>query len=133
MKKLKHHKKQEEQEVQKMNKSCIEQFIELLNKKGIIRQIQVAKQITPDVATGEIQNAMDRMCVANTIAKALLRDAELKKAYENAANEIMLDHIMKSIDLKKDENFKFTPQELLAKTISESMMKDFVSKMKDLF
>ncbi len=112
-----------------MKNSYVEQFIELLNKKGIVRQMQVAKQLTPDVAAGEVQKAIDQMCVSNVITKALLRDAELKRAYDYAANEIMLKMIMDHVDLKKDENFKYTPDELLAKKISESL---FGSVMKDL-
>lgn len=119
-----------------MKNNYFEQFIELLNKKEVVRQIQVAKQLTPDVATGEVQKAIDRMCVTNAITKALERDAELKRAYIIAVNEIMMDKIMDSIDLKKDENFKFTPQELLAKELSKILfggaMKD-LEKLKDLF
>lgn len=120
-----------------MKNNYFEQFIELLNKKEIVRQIQVAKQLTPDASNySGVQKAIDRMCVVNAITKALERDAELKKAYDIAANEIMFNKIMDSIDLKKDENFKFTPQELLAKELSKVLfggaMND-LEKLKDLF
>lgn len=116
-----------------MKNSYVEQFIELLNKKGIVRQMQVAKQLTPEVATGEVQKAIDQMCVANTITKTLARDAELKSAYDNAANELMIGKIMDQLDLKKDENFKFTPEEMLAKTISEAFLGDVMKNLKGLF
>lgn len=119
-----------------MKNNYFEQFIELLNKKGIVRQIQVAKQLTPDVANGEVQKDIDKMCASKAIAKALLRDAELKKAYDIAANEIMFNKIMDSIDLKKDENFKFTPQELFAKELSKVLFGGAINdleKLKDLF
>lgn len=112
--------------------SGVEQFIELLNKKGIVRHIRVAKQLTPDVATGEAQKAIDQMCVANVITKSLLRDTELKCAYDKAANEIMLKMIMDHLDLKKDENFKYTPDELLAKNISESIFGNVMEDLKNL-
>lgn len=115
-----------------MNNSYVEKFIELLNKKGIVRQMQVAKQLTPDVATGEVQKAIDQICVANVITKALLRDADLKRAYDNAANEIMTKMIMDHVDLKKDENFKYTPDELLAKKISESLFGNVMEDLKNL-
>lgn len=115
-----------------MKNTYFEQFIELMNKKGLVRQLQVTKQLVPNVSTGETQKAIDQMCVANVITKVLSYDADLKKAYDLAANEIMINKIMDSIDLKKDENFKFTPQEELAKKVSELLVGDVLEELKNL-
>lgn len=108
----------------------VELFIELLKKKGLVRQIQFAKQLTPEVAIGEAQEIIDKMCVARTITTALSRDEELKKAYDLAANEIMLEKIVESINLKKDENFKLSPSEHLAKVMSEAILGDIFKQFK---
>lgn len=118
-----------------MNEKCFKQFIELLNKKGIIRNIQIAKQITPEVAEGDVQKSIDMMCLHNVIVKATERDEEVKEAFGNAAIELMMNKIMDVIDLKKDDKFEFTPQELfakeLAKVITNGMFKNLEKLFKD--
>lgn len=113
-----------------MTQTNFEKFMELMNKKGLVRNIQVAKQFVPNVAIGEAQKAIDEMCVGQTITKELLRDPELKAAYDYAANELMFNKIVENIDLEKKENFEFTAAEAFAKTIAEAVLGDILKGFK---
>lgn len=116
-----------------MNNKYFEQFIELLNKKGIIRNMQIAKRLSPEIAIGEVQKAIDTMCVSNTIVKALQRDKELEEAYAKASAELMMNKVMEVIDLKKDDNFEYSPQEKFAKEIAKVLTGGMIKDLEDLF
>lgn len=113
-----------------MSQSNFEKFIELLNKKGIVRKMQIAKQMMIKIADNELQKAIDQALVANVIIQESNSDVNLKKAYDVAANEMMIEKIMKAIDLKKD--VQLTPQEMFAKGISEALLGDVFKELDDI-
>lgn len=82
--------------------------------------MQVAKQLTPELhgIPAELQKQIDKGCVATSINVLLSTDPEIKSAFDKAACELMLDKIFNDLELKKDPEFKATPQEELAKIIA---------------
>lgn len=113
-----------------MEQSNFEQFIELLNQKGIIRKMQVTKQMMIKIADNELQRAIDQASIASMIIDSTKKDANLKKAYDCAANEMMIDKIMEVVNSTKD--VQFTPQEMFAKGISEALLGDVFKELDDI-
>jgi hypothetical protein len=101
--------------------SKYEIFMKMLKDKGCVKAMQMAKNLTPEVPgiNPELQKAIDKGCIAKAVTGSMMRDPELKKAFDQAATEMMYDKIVADLDLKKDENFKPTEQDLLAKSVAE--------------
>lgn len=113
-----------------MEQSNFEQFIELLNQKGIIRKMQLTMKIMPNSLSGDLGKALNQAGVATMLNEELRSDANLRKAYNMAANEMMFAKTMEIVDLKKD--VQFTPQEMVVKGISEALLGGVFKELDDI-
>lgn len=99
-------------------------FIKMLHDKGVVESIQVATNMTPGTPAefpDSLKEAIKKKCISSSISMAMDRNPELKKAFDLAACEIMFTKIVKDLDLKKDENYKPTEADLLAKSMAEKL------------
>lgn len=105
-----------------------ETFMTLMEKKGKIKAMRLAKQLVPDMPgeSPELQKLVDRGCVASSMTTTLKIDPEIKAAYDAAANELMLDKLFEDLDLKKDPDFKANPMEELAQQIGQAIFGDIL-------
>lgn len=105
-----------------------EKFMTLMEKKGKIRALQLAKQLTPEMpgASPDLQKLVDKGCIAHSVTSTLQIDPEIKAAFDEAANELMLDKLFEDLDLKKDPDFKANPMEELAQQIGQAIFGDIL-------
>jgi hypothetical protein len=98
--------------------------MKMINDKGLVKSMQMAKNLTPELPgiTPELQKAIDRGCIEKSITTAMMNDPELRMAFSKAASEMVFDKVIADLDLKKDENFKPTAQDLLAKQMAEAIV-----------
>lgn len=105
-----------------------EEFMKLLEKKGTVRALKVAKQFTPELPglPPEAQKEIDKACLAKSIGTTMGIDPEINMAFKAAATEMLIDRMFEDLDLKKDPNFKTTPAEELAKSIAYGLFGDLL-------
>lgn len=97
-----------------------EKFLKLLHDKGHVKAMTVAVNLAPiDSLPDEVKPSVIKSCVATSISTILMKDPEIKQVFDRAACDLMLDQVVKDLDLKKDENFKPSPQALFAKSIAD--------------
>ncbi|MPN64512.1 hypothetical protein SDC9_212287 [bioreactor metagenome] len=107
--------------------------MKLLHEKGHVKAMNLAVNMTPliNAFLGEHKEELLKGCVANSISMILKVDPEIKEAFDKAACELMLDKVFKDLDLKQDENFKPTAQDLFAKSVAEALISQMVKKGTD--
>jgi hypothetical protein len=106
-----------------------EKFLKLLHDKGHVKAMTVAVNLAPiDFLPDEVKPSVIKSCVATSISTILLKDPEIKQAFDKAACDLMLDQVVKDLDLKKDENFKPSPQDLFAKSIADALFANMFKK-----
>lgn len=108
-----------------------EELIQLMEKKGTIRALKVAKQFTPEIPgfPAEAQKEIDKACMTKSIATTMDIDPEFKSAFIETATEMMIDRLFEDLDLKKDPNFKATPAEEFAKTLAFGLFGDLLKNL----
>lgn len=100
-----------------------EKFMKLLHDKGHVKAMNSAVNMTPlvDAFLGEHKDELIKSCVATSITTVLKIDPEIKQAFDRAACDMMLERVVKDLDLKKDKDFKPTPQDIFAKAVAEAI------------
>lgn len=108
-----------------------EELIQLMEKKGTIRALKVAKQFTPEIPgfPAEAQKEIDKACLAKSIGTTMGIDPEIRDAFSAAATEMMINRLFEDLDLKKDPNFKATPAEEFAKTLAFGLFGDLLKNL----
>lgn len=100
--------------------SNYEKFMKLLHDKGYVRAMNVAVNLSPmESLPDDVKPHVIKSCVATNISTILVKDPEIKAVFDRAACDLMLDQLVKDLDLKQDKDFKPTPQDLFAKSIAE--------------
>lgn len=103
--------------------------MQLLNDKGHVKAINVAVNLAPmELLPDAVKPSVIKSCVGASISTILNTDPEIKQAFDKAACDLMLDKIVKDLDLKKDENFKPTAQDLFAKSIADALFSNMFKK-----
>lgn len=103
--------------------------MQLLNDKGHVKAMNVAVNLAPmDFIPDEVKPSVIKSCVGASISTILNTDPEIKQAFDKAACDLMLDKIVKDLDLKKDENFKPTAQDLFAKSVADALFSNMFRK-----
>lgn len=106
-----------------------EKFLKLLHDKGHVKAMTVAVNLAPiDFLPDEVKPSVIKSCVATSISTILMKDPEIKQAFDKAACDLMLDQVFKDLDLKKDENFKPSSQDLFAKSIADALFANMFKK-----
>ncbi|MBS5822437.1 MAG: hypothetical protein KID00_01020 [Clostridium argentinense] len=106
-----------------------EKFMQLLNDKGHMKAMNVAVNLTPiDLIPDEVKPSVIKSCVGASISTILNTDPEIKQAFDKAACDLMLDQVVKDLNLKKDKNFKPTSQDLFAKSIADALFSNMFGK-----
>ena len=101
-----------------------EKFMKLLHDKGHVKAMTVAVNLSPmGFLPDEVKPSVIKSCVATNISTILEKDPEIK-----AVCDLMLDQIVKDLDLKQDENFKPTPQDLFAKSVADALFANMFKK-----
>lgn len=101
-----------------------------MNDNGHVKAMNVAINITPimNAFPDEVKQVVLKSWVASSVTTILKVDPEIKKAFDQAACELMLDKVIKDLDLKQDKDFKPSEQDLLAKSIAEALVTQFFQK-----
>lgn len=106
-----------------------EKFMKLLHDKGHVRAMNVAVNFAPmEILPDEVKESVIKNCIATSISTVLIKDPEIKEAFDRASCDLMFDKIVADLDLKKDDNFKPTSQDLLAKTIADALFANMFRK-----
>lgn len=105
-----------------------EKLIQVMEKKGTVRAMRFAKQVTPEFPglSPEAQKEIDKACMTKSIATTMDIDPEFKAAFIEAATDMVIDRLFEDLDLKKDPDFKATPAEEFAKNLAFSMFGDLL-------
>lgn len=102
--------------------SNYEKFMKLLHDKGYVNAMNVAVNLAPiDFLPDEVKPSVIKSCVATNMSTILVKDPEIKAVFDRAACDLMLDQLVKDLDLKQDKDFKPTSQDLLAKSIADML------------
>ena len=102
-----------------------EKFMKLFNDKGYVKSMELAINLSPmDMLPDELKPHVIKGSVANAISLTLTSDPEFKEAFDRASCELMLEKIVKDLDLKKDENFKPVSDEIFAQSIAHILFKN---------
>lgn len=103
--------------------SNYEKFLKLLHEKGHVKAMTAAINLSPiETLPEEIIPLTIEGMIGSNISMILMKDPEAKEIFDKAACDLMLEKIFKDLDLKKDENFEPTSNDLLTKAIAESFM-----------
>lgn len=109
--------------------SNYEKFIKLLHDKGHVRAMTVAVNFAPmEILPDEVKPSIIKSCVATSISTILMKDPEIKQVFDRAACDLMLDQVVKDLDLKKEKNFEPSQQDILAKTIADALFASMFKK-----
>ncbi|MDD3049745.1 MAG: hypothetical protein PHR06_01215 [Candidatus Cloacimonetes bacterium] len=104
--------------------SKYEIFIKMLHDKGCVKSMQMAKNLAPEPPyelPDSLKEAINKKCVSSSISTSMRIDPELKRAFDDAACEMIFNKVYKDLDLKKDVNFKPTEKDLFAKSMAEAI------------
>lgn len=106
-----------------------EKFMKLLHDKGHVKAMNTAVNLSPmEFLPDEVKPSVIKSCVASYISNILARDPEVKEVFDRAACDMMLEKVLNDLDLKKDENFKPTPQDLFAKSVADALFSNMFRK-----
>lgn len=109
--------------------SNYEKFMKLLHDKGHVKAMNVAVNFAPmGLLPDEVKPSVIKSCVATNISTILAKDPEIKAVFDRAACDLMLDQIVKDLDLKQDKDFKPTPQDLFAKSVADALFANMFKK-----
>ena len=110
-----------------MGMNNFELLMKQINEKGHVRSMKSAVNLSPlQMVPESIQPEVIKGCVAASMSYILKSDTEIKKAFDKVAYDLMMDKIVLELDLKKDENFKPTLQDLFAKTIADELFSQII-------
>lgn len=99
-----------------------EKFMKLLNDKGHVKGMNIAVNLAPmEFLPDEVKPSVIKSCVATSISTILMKDPEIKQVFDKAAYDLMLDKVFEDLDLKKDEDYKPTAQDLFAKSVADAL------------
>lgn len=103
--------------------------MKLLEEKGHVKAMNVAVNLAPmDMLPDEIKPSVIKSCVAASISSVLMKDPEIKQVFDKAACDMLLDRLVKDLDLKKDENFKPSSQDPFAKSVADALFANMFKK-----
>lgn len=109
--------------------SNYEKFMKQLHDKGHVKAMNVAVNLAPmGLLPDEVKPSVIKSCVATSISTILAKDPEIKAVFDRAACDLMLDQIVKDLDLKQDKDFKPTPQDLFAKSVADALFANMFKK-----
>jgi hypothetical protein len=103
--------------------------MKLLHDKGHVKAMTVAVNLAPmELLPDEVKPSVIKSCVATSISTILMKDPEIKQVFDRAACDLMLDQVVKDLDLKKDKDFKPSPQDLFAKSVADALFANMFRK-----
>jgi hypothetical protein len=109
-----------------------EKFMKLLHDKGHVQAMNVAVNLSSiELLPDELKPLVIESSVAAVISNVIAKDPEIKQVFDRAACDLMLEKVVKDLDLKKDENFKPTAQDLFAKSFADAFINSIFMKNKD--
>lgn len=109
--------------------SNYEKFMKLLHDKGHVKAMNVAVNLTPmEFLPDEAKPSVIKSCVGTVISTILMTEPEIKQIFDRAACDLMLDKIVKDLDLKKDKDFKPSSQDLFAKSVADVLLANMFRK-----
>lgn len=103
-----------------------EKFMKLLHDKGHVDKMNRA--INMSSLHIELTKKHIDYCVMPHIGMVAACDPEFKEAFDKAACEIMIDKVLNDLNLKQDEKFKPTEQDLFLKSLVDSMLTNLFRK-----
>lgn len=100
-----------------------------MHDKGHVKAMTVAVNLSPmELLPDEVKPSVIKSCVATSISTILKKDPEIKEVFDKAACDLLLDQVVKDLDLKKDENFKPSPQDIFVKSVADALFANMFKK-----